>query len=392
MRRQSIATTVLFVLALACGRSARPTQVPADASVTAAPGAFEVQWRYSTTPFPPLSVLPDALGRPYLYAAQQDGGLLVLDVSDPSEATRAALISKQHLGNLAATGLAQRDAFLYVSLGSFFAEGSEAGLAVVNTADPTRPSVESVWNAGVPGRGSSSVLINGGRAYLSAMSSGIFIFDITEPGGPHLLSSLQPDVNFPRPNPTSVQHPNARGSAMHDNVLYVAYDAGGLRAIDVGDPSAPNEIGRYINGGPGAKQQAYNNVIIEWPYLYAAIDYCGLEIINIESPDAMRQAGWWNPWQCDSASNLWLNSPGHTNQIALDAQRRLIYLSAGDSELQIVDVSDTRQPRLIDQYGAPKNGLGAWGLGVSGETLYLTYVQALIPFKGDWAGIKALSR
>ena len=366
MRRQHVATAILFVLALACGGSPRATPVPAGATGAAPPGTLDLQWEYSTSPFAPLAVLPDALGRPFLYAAQQDGGLLVLDVADAGAATRAALIGKQHLGNLAATGLAQHDSFLYVSLGNFFAEGSEAGLAVVNTADPTKPSVESVWSSGVPGRGSSAVLINGGRAYLAAMSSGIFIFDITQPGRTQLLSALQPDVNFPRPNPNSVQHPNARGSALHENVLFVAYDAGGLRAIDVGDPSAPEEIGRYINAGPGAKQQAYNNVVIDWPYLYAAIDYCGLEIINIEEPRSMRQVGWWNPWQCDSASNLWLNSPGHTNQMAFDKQHQSIYLSAGDSELQIVDVSEPRQPRLIDNYGAPKNGLGAWGLGMSG--------------------------
>jgi hypothetical protein len=104
----------------------------------------------------------------------------------------------------------------------------------------------------------------------------------------------------------------------------------------------------------------------------------------------MRQVGWWNPWQCDSASNLWLNSPGHTNQVAFDKEHQSIYLSAGDSELQVVDVSDPRQPRLIDQYGAPRNGLGAWGVGMSSETLYLTYVQALIPFR--IGPIKALIR
>jgi len=351
-----------------------------------------VQWEYSTAPFAALAVVPDALGRPFLYAAQQEGGVLVLDIAEEGRAARAAVISRQQLGDQAATGVAQRDSMLYVSLGNFFAEGQEAGLAAVSIAHPESPSVESIWSSGVPGRGSSSVLIHGDRAYLSAMSSGIFLFDITDPGLPRMLSSIQPDVSFPRTNPNSMQHPNARGSAMHQGVLFVAYDAGGLRAIDVSDPTSPVEIGRYINPGPGDKQQAYNSVIVDWPHVFAAVDYCGLEVINVEDPADMRQVGWWNPWQCDSASNLWLNSPGHTNQMVYDPELRVIRLSAGDSELQVLDVSDPRQPRLIDHYGAPKNGLGAWGVGMSGEALYLTYVQALIPFKGDWAGIKALHR
>ena len=52
----------------------------------------------------------------------------------------------------------------------------------------------------------------------------------------------------------------------------------------------------------------------------------------------MRQIGWWNPWESHTIKNLWLNSPGHTNQIVLDANRKIVYLSAGDSELQMVDV------------------------------------------------------
>jgi hypothetical protein len=66
-------------------------------------------------------------------------------------------------------------------------------------------------------------------------------------------------------------------------------------------------------------------------------------------------------------------------------------LSAGDSELQVVDISVPSQPHLVEAYGKPKNALGVWGLSVTQDNIYLAYIQAFIPFKATWSGIKALT-
>ena len=44
-----------------------------------------------------------------------------------------------------------------------------------------------------------------------------------------------------------------------------------------------------------------------------------------------------------------------------------VYMSAGDSELQVVDVSRPASPRLVGSFGAPKNRLGIWGLGLTND-------------------------
>ena len=257
--------------------------------------------------------------------------------------------------------------------------------------DPRHPQVLSLWTSDYIAKGSSSVLIDGDYAYLAGMSAGVFIFDLHDPTQLRLLSSIQPEVNFPRPNPNKVEYPNVRGLAIYNDLLFLAYDAGGLRVIEVADRSSPKEIARYINTGITGKQQAYNNLVIHWPYAYAAIDYCGMEILDIQNVRDIRQVSWWNPWNCQSASNVWFNSPGHTNQLTLDAKKNLVYLSAGDSELQVVDVSDPGHPRLTGKFGAPKDGLGVWGLTASDGIIYLTYVKSLVPFRSDWDGIKALT-
>lgn len=174
--------------------------------------------------------------------------------------------------------------------------------------------------------------------------------------------------------------------------MFVAYDSGGIRVIDVADKAKPREIGRYINAAVGNKQQAYNNIVIKGRFAYAAIDYCGLEILDVGDPRAIRQIGWWNPWRCETMTNNWLNSPGHTNQLALDAGRQLVYLSAGDSELQVVSVKDPAHPVLAGYFGAPKDGRGTCGLAVTDRNVFLTYIRALIPFRGGWAGVTALAR
>jgi len=250
----------------------------------------------------------------------------------------------------------------------------------------------SLWTSASTLKGSAVVLVSGRYAYLGAMRGGVFIFDVSNPRAIVPVSSILPDVNFPRPNPNSVQHPNARGLTIKGNLLFVAYDSGGVRVIDVADKAKPREIARYINEAARTKQQAYNNIVIDGRLAYVAVDCCGLEILDIGNPQAIRHIGWWNPWRCETLSNNWFNSPGHTNQLAFDANRQLVFLSAGDSELLVVDVKKPARPELAAHFGGPKNGRGTWGTAVTDRNVFLTYIKALIPFRGGWAGVTALSR
>lgn len=352
--------------------------------------APELLWEWSSGNETPLHAEPDAEGGQVLYVAMRRAGVQLLSTAGGAQPRPLSRVPYFALGGMEATSLAQRGHMLYVALGNIFsALPGRCGLAAIDVSDKRRPRVLSLWRSSEPTHGASSLLIDGDALYLGAMRNGLLTFDISNPEKPVMIGKFRPDINYPRPNPGKVAHPNVRGMALRDNLLYVCYDAGGLRILDVSDKRNPKEIGRYIN--PRMKmQQAYNGVAIDYPYAYFAVDYAGVEVVDVSDPQNPKQVSWWDPWNVESGRNRWFNSGGHTNQIVLDRQKKLLFLSCGDSELIILDVSEPFEPRLASRYGGIKDRLGAWGVSRDGDTLYLTYIKAFIPFSGRWNGIKAL--
>jgi hypothetical protein len=68
-----------------------------------------------------------------------------------------------------------------------------------------------------------------------------------------------------------------------------------------------------------------------------------------------------------------------------------VYLSAGASELVAIDVSDPARPILAGQFKAPGTDQGAWGIAAAAEETYVTYITALLPFRGTWSGIRGVT-
>ncbi len=373
--------SALLTIAVAEPAIAQPRQLP-------------VVWEYATPNVFPQAILRDQAGRDCLYVALKNGGLAILDIADPKAAPKElAAIATAKFDGLPVMHLAQRKGLLYLVLGDFFsAQGAYAGLAIVNVAKPREPKVASVWKSKEKLQGAAAIILKDNYAYLGAMNHGVFVFDIRDPAKIEKAAEILPEVDFPRKNPKKVQHPNARGFALKGNHLYVAFDAGGLRVLDIENPRRPREIGRFANPGMNKKQAAYNNLAIDGTVAYVAVDYAGMEVLDIRDPRNIKLIAWWNPWEADTLKNLWFNSPGHTNQIEYDAKRKQVYLSAGDSDLLVIDVADAAKPNLAAQHGAPKDKLGVWGLTVSGDYVYLAYVTAAIPFQGTWSGIKAIRR
>ncbi|MFO0872025.1 MAG: hypothetical protein U0935_24115 [Pirellulales bacterium] len=358
-------------------------------TATRADESYELLWEHPTPRQLPQSLRVDRGGQ-LLHVALKSGGFLTLDVSGSMPRERATLPTSV-FGGLDVMHLDQQGDFVFLALGDFFhAAGAHAGLAVVDVSRPATPRVVGLWKSPEKMQGAAAVLVEGRNVYLGAMGHGVLIFE-WEPGRPlQPISTFLPDVDFPRPNPGRTAHPNARGLAIQGNLLYVADDAGGLRVWDVSKPREPREVGRHVLPGMKHKQQAYNQLVLDGHLAYVAIDYAGLEVVDIRDPRNLRSIAWWNPWNAHTLGNLWFNSGGHTNQICFDKQRRRVWLSAGDAELMAVDISRPDQPALASQYGAAKDGLGAWGLACAGDRVYLTYITAVVPFSGRWAGIKAL--
>ena len=275
----------------------------------------------------PQKVVQDRLGRPFFYVASKEGGLRIYSLSSPNQPELQAEITVSELQGQEVMNLHQNGSFLYLALGNFFGGANPPGIAIIDVTDPENAFIRDVWVSETPGRGCAFVTTSGNYAYLGAMSRGLIILNIENKDDIVWVSELVPDIHFPVENPNSVQLPNARGMAVRGDTVWLCYDAGGLRLIDVADKQHPTEAGRYINQDALGKQQAYNNIILENENAYIAIDYCGLEVLDISNPAEIQQKAWWNPWDCQSPNNAWINSPGHSNQIELDTARHLLFLS-----------------------------------------------------------------
>ncbi|HPF90576.1 MAG TPA: hypothetical protein PLL57_07950 [Flavobacteriales bacterium] len=306
----------------------------------------------------------DRMGRDYLYMACWNLGLVTLDISDPAQPIAVDTLTRAELGGTNAMNLEQRGAVLYLALGGFNDDQQGTAFATVDISDPTAPVLLDRWDGGSAfTTGAAIVILQDDRAFLGAMEDGVVAFDIADPANITYLGSFLPDTEWPG---LVAYPPNARGMAAQDDLLLLCYDAGALRAIDISDPANMSEVGRYLNPQqPALTPCAYNNVVIKGDRAIIATDFCGFEVVDISDPAAMTQVNWTNPWNCLGAS--WFGSDGHTNETVLALNDSLLFLSGGDSEMLIYDVSVPDDPTLAGGHILPNDTAAAWGVDVFGD-------------------------
>ncbi len=336
-----------------------------------------------------MTMLHDRSGRDYLYVANKEGGLRIYDIQDAASPLPVDTIGTAALGGLQVMSLSQNGQYLYLALGNFFANDQPPGMAIVDVSQAEMPVLKDVWQFSVPTSGAGIVKVQGDYAYLGAMQHGLIILNIADPNDITFVSQFVPDINYPDPNPDPAKF-NARGMAVRDDVVYLCYDAGGLRIINVSNKTKPRETGRYALPELNNRPRAYNNLVLDGELAYIAIDYCGLEILNVGDTTNIQQVSWWNPWDCTSSPLAWFSSLGHTNEIVMDKENDLLFMSTGKSDLHVVDVRDASAPDSCSLYGGVDNNIGTWGVDVYEDQLFLSYICAVIPFSSNWTGVKML--
>ncbi|MCB9041835.1 MAG: T9SS type A sorting domain-containing protein [Lewinellaceae bacterium] len=332
----------------------------------------------------------DQQGQPFLYVANKEAGLRVYNISNIQSPALVKEIGTDMMEGLEAMNLSQSGNYLYLALGNFFAGDQSPGLAIIDVAEPANAGIKDVWVFPTPTQGAGIVEVEGDYAYLGAMGHGLVILDVSDKENIEFVASYTPDITFPGPNPDPAKY-NARGIAVKDNFVYLCYDAGGIRIIDVSDKQQPVEIGRYSNPALNARPRAYNNALLHENLLYVTFDYCGLEILDVSNPENIAPISWWNPWNCQSNPLNWFSSPGHTNELALDEGCGLLFLSSGKSDLHILDVSNPGQPDSCGHFGGIDNGIGTWGVARYDDKVFFSYICSIIPFASTSTGIKILS-
>ncbi|MFN8116388.1 MAG: T9SS type A sorting domain-containing protein [Bacteroidia bacterium] len=337
-----------------------------------------------------------AASKPYLYVAGKERGLVIYNISNLTSPVLTASILPSAMQNLDVMSLTQAGNYLYLALGDFFNASSEkSGMAIVDISTPSNPVLKSTYSYSLTS-GAGHVAVDGNYAYLSAMQNGIIVFDVSNKSNIQLVSVFKPSIHFPKvnPNTSEQQKINVRQVTIKNNVLYVCDDAGGVRIVNATNKTNLLETGQYSNPLLNARPRAYNNLILHDTLVYVAADYCGMEILNVKDTSNITQVGWWNPWNCQSPSNTWFNSPGYANEIAYDENCHLMFLSTGRSDVHVVNVSNPSAPDSCARFGNTTDSLGTWGLDRYNNQIYLAYMATwplYVPFPSTWSGIKILT-
>ncbi|MFQ5343763.1 MAG: hypothetical protein ACE5F6_19645, partial [Anaerolineae bacterium] len=154
------------------------------------------------------------------------------------------------------------------------------------------PGTEGVGKVDIPdphGSGPVKVIIEGNYAYVTALFSGLFIVDISNPTNPQVVGHYTgPVIPAPpsHPNWLSVPYP-VWDVAISGNYAYVAKGWEGLVVLDIRDKSNPRKVGQL-----NPPNTTMTGISLSGAYAYMVDTYGGawlVDIVNPRSPSVVRK-------------------------------------------------------------------------------------------------------
>jgi len=265
-----------------------------------------------------------AIAGDHLYLADQDDGLRILDVSDPVQPAPIGLMATEGYP----IGIALRDTLAYIS-------NDYGGLLIADVSNPAAPFEVGHYDVG--SGGVWDCRLHGDFAYLATNSRGLRIVDVSNPAAPFEVGGITPlsttvgldvrhpyaylaagppgfyiiDVSNPAA-PEQVGHydsSNARDVAIAPDGIHAfhADGVGGVRTIDVSDPTDLHVIGQISNF------EYAREIFIHNGFAYVAAEEDGLRVIDISTPEAAFETGYY-----DTADHAYGVMPGGTRVYVAD--------------------------------------------------------------------------
>lgn len=330
----------------------------------------------------------------YAYVADNEGGLRIIDFSNPATPTLAASLALPYAINEArAIKLAQAGAYVYIAAGF-------SGLQIVDVSDPTQPVIVGSWQA--QDRRFLDVAIAGNYAYLADWYGGMQVIDISNSTTPLPLGY------FDTP-------PESHGIAVTNNVVFLANGQSGLFVIDVSNPVSPQGVAMLDTPGYALDVEIVGSTayvadqtggvrIVQGVVGTAPADNDGDLIPDISDPDddndgipdLFEIAHGLNPYSAVDANtdadgdgfvNLReyqtgslpedakskpaffeiasLSLPGFANPIAVEGNRAYVC----SSRLNVVDISLPNNPKLLEASASLPSS--CYDLAISGDFAYI---------------------
>ncbi|MBI2435247.1 MAG: hypothetical protein HYV26_20510, partial [Candidatus Hydrogenedentes bacterium] len=258
----------------------------------------------------------DVDGR-FAYAIS-DGGLKIVDISDPGSAFVVSSLPRSAFSNQTTTSVCKLDSLLFVGsyggllhvvdvsnasspviisstdVGSYFfydlvtlgdylyGADPSAGIVVADISFPGTPTWIS--NIGTPGEAVQLSLL-GSTLYLTDVAGGLRLYDLANPALPVLLGSYVPTASNRQSAATPVAHSG-------QNVFCVWADGDSdarFSSISIADPVQPVEVGSVPVPG-NVSQFIPSNLVVQGTSAYAA-NMAGFSVWDISDPDSPQEVG-----------------------------------------------------------------------------------------------------
>lgn len=205
-----------------------------------------------------------------IYLANHSYGVRIIDVSMPSAPTELGVCDTP--GN--AYGVAASGDYVYVA-----DECSRFQVCDVST-----PSTSAVVGSYTNLEGCAyGVAISSDYAYVGAWH--LYVLDLSNPEAPTYAGSYVPD---------SPEGYSRKGVTVVDDRLFVGEyrytlpdaDGGGLRVIDISDPTDPTALGFY--GSPSGQ---VDGLAVAGDRVYVADGWGGVRVVDVSDPSVIREVG-----------------------------------------------------------------------------------------------------
>lgn len=252
-----------------------------------------------------------ALQDSYAYVANDQGGLQIIDITDPTRPS----VSGSYLTQANVQGVAVRDTFAFLALAA--GPPNNGGLVIVNVRDHQRPSFVSqdnwfyAYNVNAPALDTQFVYIAGRYWFI--------VEDVSWPQYP----------NYARRFATSG---NVHYVQVVDSLAYLACEQIGLLIYNLNRPDTAALVGEIDTPSNARHLNVQNG------FAYLADGDGGLIIIDVRNPTQPRKIGSYE-------------TAGYAQGVAFSDDR--VYLASGNGGLQVIDVSDPAHPAFYGNLSTP---------------------------------------
>ena len=193
--------------------------------------------------------------------------------------------------------------------GNYAYVGTNDGMFIVDISIPTTLNLVGYYNDSAEIDHLYGCVVQNQLAYYANGNDGLFILNVTNLSNPTKKGELAlPSVSL--------------DIKLKNQYAYIPVYMGGIRVVDITDPTAPVDVSGFVNVTNDA--DAYG-VAISGNYLYVAISHSGLDVFDISTPSTPV-----------FVSNVDLN--GYARKVEIKGNYAYVACDLGG--LQIVDISD----------------------------------------------------